>query len=75
MSEALLQDCQRKIKQLHYSPTYPTQFFLLSQGAHSGGRSMCAVKRNPPTLSEEVGESEDPRRGKWHVSACQWVGG
>jgi len=75
MSEALLQDCQRKIKRPHYPPKYPAQFLLLCQAAHSGGRSMRAVKNNPLTLSEEVGESEDPRRGNWRVSACQWVGG
>jgi hypothetical protein len=32
MREALLQDCQKKIKRLHYPPKYPTQFLLLSQG-------------------------------------------
>jgi len=36
---------------------------------------MRAVKNNLPTSFGEVGESEGPRPGKWHVSACQWVGG
>jgi len=35
---------------------------------------MRAVKNNLPTPSEEVGKSEGPRTGTWHVSVCQWVG-
>jgi hypothetical protein len=33
------------------------------------------VKNNLPTPSGKVDESECPRSGYWHVSACQWVGG
>ncbi len=50
---------------------------------------MRAVKNNLPAPSGEVGESEGPRLGKWHVpgnrlrsnrrvgwveNTCQWVG-
>ena len=40
------------------------------------GRSMRAVKGSlGHSLKERYRESEGPRPGKWHVSACQWVGG
>jgi hypothetical protein len=51
--------------------------FLLAERARQDcARSMRAVKGNlGHSLKEKYVESEGPRSGYWHVSACQWEGG